>query len=323
MNSEMQVHRDPRSADTVVSRGSVVTIGAYDGVHRGHRAVLRLVHELAAARGLESAVVTFDRHPAEVVRPESAPQLLTTLDQKLELLAGTGHVDHAVVLRFDEARSRETAEEFVHEVLDQLLGARVVVVGADFHFGYRRMGNVALLEAMGARLGFEVIGLGLVAAAPGEQPFSSTRVRALVHAGDVAGAAALLGRPHAVRGIVEHGDARGRTLGFPTANVAVPERTCLPSDGVYAGTFVDASGVERVAAISLGRRPTFYDDRGLRLLEPYVLDFEGDLYDQAVEVRFHHHLRDQLRFDGVDALIAALQADVARTRELLPEVPRS
>ncbi len=312
----MQVHHDPRAPQRL-SDGSVVTIGAYDGLHLGHRAVLRLVHDLARARDLESAVVTFDRHPAEVVRPDSAPLLLTTLEQKVELLGATGLVDHAVVLGFDEERSRETAEEFVHEVLVGLLGAKVVVVGADFHFGYRRMGNVALLEAMGARLGFEVIGLGLVAARPGEQPYSSTRVRGLVQAGAVDEAAVLLGRPHSIRGVVEHGDARGRTLGFPTANVAVPVGMCLPADGVYAGTFIDAHGTEHVAAISLGRRPTFYDDRGLRLLEPYLLDFDGDLYDQTVEVRFHHMLRPQAKFDSVDALVAALHDDVAQTRVLM------
>jgi len=147
----------------VVSDGSVVTIGAYDGVHRGHRKVLQLVRELADARGLDAVCVTFDRHPAQVVRPETAPALLTTLDHKLELLVGAALLDVVCVLEFDEGRSKESAEDFVHEILVGLLGARLVVVGADFHFGHRRGGNVALLERMGADLGFEVIGLGLVA----------------------------------------------------------------------------------------------------------------------------------------------------------------
>ncbi len=313
----MQKHRDPSVAEGALTTGSVVTIGAYDGVHRGHQALLRLVHDLATARGLAAAVVTFDKHPAEVVRPESAPQLLTTLEQKLELLGSTELVDHAVVLHFDKARSSETAEEFVNEVLVGLLNTKLVVVGADFHFGYRRMGSVALLEAMGARLGFEVIGLGLVAAEPGAQAFSSTSVRAKLAAGDVEAAAELLGRPHAVRGIVERGDQRGRELGFPTANVGVAANTCLPADGVYAGTFIDGGGAEHIAAISLGRRPTFYDERGMRLLEPYLLDFDGDLYGQSVEVRFEHHLRGQLKFDGIDDLIVQMNADVAETRRLL------
>ncbi len=313
----MQIHHDPNAVEGAIVDGAVVTIGAYDGVHRGHQALLRLVHDLATARGLEAVVVTFDRHPAEIVRPESAPLLLTTLDQKLELLAATGVVDHAVVVKFDAVRATETAEEFVNGVLVGVLNTKLVVVGADFHFGHRRAGNVALLEAMGARLGFEVIGLGLVAAEPGAQPFSSTRVRALVADGEMRAAAELLGRPHSVRGLVERGDRRGRELGYPTANVAVAANACLPSDGVYAGTFVDGQGVERPAAISLGRRPTFYDERGLRLLEPFILDFDGDLYDQQVEVRFHHRLRGQMKFDGVDPLIAQMRLDVAATRRLM------
>ena len=318
----MKVWRDPSEVEPS-SEARAVTIGAFDGVHLGHQAVLRLVRELATARGLRAAVVTFDRHPAEVVRPESAPKVLTSLDQKLELLEATGAVDDCLVLPFDEARSKETADEFVEELLVGVLRARLVVVGADFHFGYRRRGDVPLLQHMGADLGFEVLGLGLVAspdgtvAADSGLPYSSTRVRNLLAAGDVAGAAAILGHPHEVRGVVEHGDRRGRELGFPTANVAVPERICLPADGVYAGTFVDAAGVERPAAISLGRRPTFYEDSGLRLLEAHVLDFDGDLYDQAVAVRFVAHLRAQERFDDVEALVAQMQRDVAEARRVL------
>lgn len=293
--------------------GAVVTIGVYDGVHLGHQSVLRLVRELADARGLDAVCVTFDRHPAEVVRPQSAPRLLTTPEQKLELLAATGYLDRCFVLRFDEARSAESAEEFVQEVLVDGADARIVVVGADFHFGRGRGGNVALLERTGAHLGFEVIGVGL-AAAPGGPVYSSTRIRELLAEGDVEGAAELLGRPHEMRGIVEHGDRRGRDLGFPTANVAVPARACLPADGVYAGTFAGADGVERVAAISLGRRPTFYEEADLSLLEAHLLDFDGDLYGQRARVRFRAHIRAQQRFDDVDDLVRQMERDVAETR---------
>ncbi len=312
----MKVYRDlvPHGS---FGRGTAVTIGAYDGVHRGHRAVLRLVHELALARDLATVVVTFDRHPAEVVRPESAPTLLTTLDQKLELLEATKLVDACVVIGFDDSRSKETAPEFVHEVLHDNLGAELVVVGADFHFGYRRGGNVALLEGMGADLGFEVIGLGLVKEHPGEPPFSSTRVRELLAAGEVETAAQILGRDHEVRGRVETGDQRGRELGFPTANVAIAARTCLPADGVYAGTFIGGDGIERPAAISLGRRPTFYEEHGLLLLEAYVIDFDGDLYAQDVRVRFRSRIRGQLRFERIEDLVEQMQTDVARCRALL------
>jgi len=299
--------------------GAVVTIGAYDGVHLGHQAVLRLVRELADARGLEAALVTFDRHPAEVVRPESAPRLLTTLEQRLELLDATGDLDLCWVLTFDEARSKEAAEDFVREVLVEGVGARLVVVGADFHFGHRRGGNVPLLERMGAEFGFEVLGLGLVAVegdATGV-PYSSTRIRELLAKGEVAEAARLLGRPHEVRGVVERGDQRGAEhLGMPTANLTVPERICLPADGVYAGTFVAEDGVERAAAISVGTRPTFYED-GDVLVEAYVLDFDGDLYGQRVKVRFREWVRGQERFDSTDALVEQMNADVEATRRIL------
>ena len=299
--------------------GAVVTISAYDGVHLGHQAVLRLVRELADARGLEAALVTFDRHPAEVVRPESAPRLLTTLEQRLELLDATGDLDLCWVLTFDEARSKEAAEDFVREVLVDGVGARLVVVGADFHFGHRRGGNVPLLERMGAEFGFEVLGLGLVAVegdATGV-PYSSTRIRELLAKGDVAEAGRLLGRPHEVRGVVERGDQRGAEhLGMPTANLTVPERICLPADGVYAGTFVAEDGVERPAAISVGTRPTFYED-GDVLVEAYVLDFDGDLYGQRVKVRFREWVRGQERFDSTDALVEQMNADVEATRRIL------
>jgi riboflavin kinase / FMN adenylyltransferase len=313
----VKIYRDPAEIPDD-ERGRAVTIGAFDGVHLGHQAVLRLVRELARARGLSATVLTFDRHPAEVVRPDSAPKVLTTLEQKIELLEATGDVDECLVLPFDAARSKEPAEQFVEELLASALHARLVVVGADFHFGYRRHGDVPLLQLMGAELGFETIGLGLIAALDRDAgvPYSSTRIRELIAAGDVAGAAAMLGRPHEVRGPVERGDARGRLLGFPTANVSVPENICLPADGVYAGTFSAADGVARLAAISVGRRPTFYAEAAPSLVEAYVLDFDGDLYGQRARVRFTHRLRGQERFDQVDDLVAQMHRDVERVREL-------
>ena len=300
----------------------MVTIGAYDGVHLGHQAVLRLVRDLATARRLEAVCLTFDRHPAEVVRPETAPKVLTPLDEKLELLEATGFVDTTCVLTFDKARSREPAEQFVREVLVEGLGARLVVIGADFHFGYRRHGNVRLLEQMGAELGFEVLGLGLVPVEGDENgmPYSSTQIRDLLAAGDVAAAARMLGRPprpYEVRGTVERGDGRGRELGFPTANVAVPERVCLPADGIYAGTYTDEDGVERDAAISLGRRPTFYVDAKKSLLEAHVLDFDGDLYGHQAKVRFVDRIRGEEEFASVDALVQQIERDVETVRERL------
>src|SRR3954469_10598506 len=190
-------------------QGCVVTIGAYDGVHLGHRALIGRVGAMAGELGAATAVVTFDRHPATVVRPESAPKLLTDLDQKLELLASTG-VDYTLVVRFDETRSQESAEDFVTEVLVGCLRARAVVVGHDFHFGRKRRGNVPFLQEMGAIHNFDVLGINLVADDAEHEPVSSTRIRKLLLDGDVAGAARLLDRPHEVRGTVMHGDSRGR-----------------------------------------------------------------------------------------------------------------
>jgi riboflavin kinase/FMN adenylyltransferase len=310
----MQVLYHP--GDCATTRPCAVTIGAYDGVHVGHRLVIERVRRVAAEQDLASAVVTFHQHPAAVVRPESAPRLLTDLDQKLELLGETG-VDYVVVVRFDEARSQESAEDFVREVLVGCLDTRAVVVGHDFHFGYQRRGNVPMLQTMGADLGFDVTGLRLFPGGPGDLPVSSTRIRKLLSAGAVEEAAALLGRPHQVRGVVTRGDQRGRLLGFPTANVAVPDMIAMPADGVYAGWYLRPDGVRRPAALSLGRRPTFYADADLALLEAYVLDFDADLYNEPARIEFVAHLRAQSRFPSVDDLVAQMDRDVAATRHVL------
>lgn len=300
--------------------GTAVTIGAYDGVHLGHRAVIATVRRLADDRGLETAVVTFDRHPASVVRPESAPRLLTDLDQKLELLETTG-VDYTLVVHFDEERSKESAEDFVREVLVGCLNAKLVVVGADFHFGHQRRGNVPLLEEMGRALGFEVMGLALVGQdghpARDEEQVSSTAIRRALVAGDVALADRLLGRAHEVRGVVERGDGRGREWGFPTANVAVPEDILLPADGIYAGWYERPTGECVPTAISLGRRPTVYEAQPHRLLEAHLLDWEGDLYGETAEVRFVERLRDERKFESVDALLDQMHRDCDEARRRL------
>lgn len=315
----MEIVRDT-SACPDVGQGTAVTIGAYDGLHLGHRAVIAEVRSEAEARGLASAVVTFDRHPAAVVRPETAPKLLCDLDQKLELLESTG-IDLVVVITFDEQRAAETAEEFVQEVLVDCLHARTVIVGADFHFGKGRGGNVALLNTLGADLGFDVHGMALVDVegnpAGGEQRVSSTAIRRALAEGDVATAAQLLGRPHEVRGLVQHGDKRGRELGFPTANVSVPGSILLPADGIYAGWLRREGGEVLPTAISLGRRPTFYETADASLLEAHVLDFAGDLYDERVAVRFVQRLRGEAKFDSVDELVEQMQRDVAEARQVL------
>jgi riboflavin kinase/FMN adenylyltransferase len=309
----MEVIRD-LAACPRPERGAVVTIGAYDGVHLGHRALIAEVRDRAAHLGCASAVVTFDRHPAVVVRPESAPKLLTDLDQKLELLGETG-VDYVSVVTFDQARSHESAEDFVHEVLVGCMNAKAIVVGHDFHFGHGRRGNVAVLQEMGGALGFDVLGIRL--AGDEAAAYSSTRIRGLLNEGDVAAAAGLLGRLHEVRGTVTRGDARGRDLGFPTANVHVPGEILLPADGIYAGWYRRPDGTRHMAALSVGRRPTFYDHADASLLEAYLLDFDGDLYDEAAAVQFVARLRDEERFDSVEALVVRIEGDVAATRKAL------
>jgi riboflavin kinase/FMN adenylyltransferase len=294
----------------------VVTIGAYDGVHLGHRQLIARVTAAAAELACGSAVVTFDRHPATVVRPQSAPRLLTDLPQKLELLASTG-IDVVLVLHFDDARASETPEDFVRTVLVGALQARSVVVGHDFHFGRHRRGNVELLARMGAEYGFDVMGVRLVTLGGDTVPVSSTRIRQLLAEGRVEEAAVLLDRPHQVRGTVVHGDKRGRELGFPTANVAVPTSIAVPADGVYAGWYIGLDDVARPAALSLGRRPTFYQQADLSLLEVHIMDFSGDLYGQAAKVEFGTRLRGQERFASADVLVEQMHRDVAAARKYL------
>ncbi len=296
---------------------AVITIGAYDGVHRGHQAVIGQVRALAATMGARSAVVTFDRHPASVVRPESAPRLLTDPEQRLELLAATG-IDATVVVIFDEYQAQESPSDFVERVLVRALSTRAIVVGEDFHFGRGRAGNVALLTEIGRRMDFEVIPLELLGRPDGvDEPVSSTAIRRALAGGDVGLAADLLGRPFEVRGVVVAGDQRGRTIGFPTANVEVPGQICVPADGVYAGWYIRPNGQRYPVAINLGRRPTFYEHADSSLLEAHLLDVNVDLYGEVARVEFHHFLRGERKFEGIDALMTQLALDVESVRHLL------
>ena len=296
---------------------TALSIGVFDGVHRGHQHVLATLRREARAHDLLTAVVTFDPHPAEVVRPESAPLLLTTLDQRLELLADFG-VDIVYVVQFDQARAHETPEDFVQDVLVDTLKVRLVVIGEDFHFGHRRRGNVDLLRELGERDGFEVAGLDLLPQDSGAEAISSTTIRRLLAGGEVEAAAEMLGRPYSLTGVVDHGDERGRQIGFPTANVPVSSRMAWPADGVYAGWYTRVDAGERYrCAINIGRRPTFYEDAAQSLLEAHLLDFDGDLYGERAQIEFVQFLRSEQRFDGIDALTAQLKRDVERTRELL------
>ena len=299
--------------------GTVLTIGAYDGVHRGHRSVIYEVCRLASERDLRSAVVTFDRHPASVVRPESAPLLLTELDQKIEQLSTTG-IDLTLVVPFDENRAAESAEDFIDNVLVQCLKVKHVVVGEDFHFGRHRLGNVDLLRTIGKEKGFTVTGMGLVGLegkpARDHEQVSSTFIRQALGEGNLGRANNMLGREYEVLGVVTAGDGRGKELGFPTANVRINSSVLLPADGVYAGWIELANGSIHGTAISLGTRPHFYTDGDL-LLEAHILDFDANLYEEEVRVRFVEYLRPQKKFDNLQFLINQLELDVQKTKELL------
>jgi riboflavin kinase/FMN adenylyltransferase len=242
---------------------------------------------------------------------------LTDLDQKLELLEATG-IDAVYIVRFDEDRATESPTAFIERALVGDLRAREVIVGEDFHFGHKRSGNVALLAQVGETHDFVVSPIRLIARPDGvAEPVSSTAIRRALAGGQVEVAANLLGRNYEVRGVVVHGDERGRQIGFPTANVEVPSAQCLPADGVYAGTARLADGSAHRCAINLGRRPTFFEHADHSLLEVHLLDFAGDLYGQSVQVSFTKFLRSERKFDGLDALKAQLALDIAAARAAL------
>lgn len=292
---------------------SAVTIGKFDGVHQGHRAVISRLRQVADAGALRSVVVTFDRNPLALLAPDRCPEALVSVRQKLGLLATTG-LDAALVLAFDRALASLPPEEFVTRVLVDALGARVVLVGSDFRFGSRGAGDVALLERLGGELGFTVEIIDDVRP-EGERRVSSTWVRELLADGDVRHAGELLGHAPTVAGIVVHGAARGRELGFPTANLSPDSEGLIPADGVYAGWLTDA-GTRYPAAISVGDNPTF-EGVPRKQVEAYVLDRELDLYDRLVEVEFVERIRGMVAFDSIDALIERMHVDVEVAREML------
>jgi len=263
----------------VISEASAVSIGKFDGVHLGHRAVLRELIERARGLGVEAVAVTFDRNPLQLLHPDRCPPALVTLERRLELLAEAG-LDAAVVLRFDEVRAAQRPEDFVDEVLVRGLGARSVAIGADFRFGAKGAGGVELLRELGAAAGFETIVVDDVGIA-GDLRISASRIRALVAEGRVREASLLLGALPSMTGEVVHGHARGRELGFPTANLAPDSVGPVPADGVYAGWLI--VGADRMpAAISVSDNPTFGDD--VTKVEAYVIDADLDLYGRIVEV---------------------------------------
>lgn len=300
-------------ADFPPERASVVTIGVFDGVHLGHRELVRRVRAAADAAGLRAVAVTFDPHPVAVLRPERMPKMLTTLPRRELLLRGAG-VDHVEVVPFTTERSHQTPEDFVEEVLRGRLAAVKVVVGLRFHFGHKAAGNVETLRACGLEVdAVDYVHDRLPDGAAGDV-VSSTWCRARVAEGDVRAAARVLTRPHLIEGPVVRGEARGRALGFPTANVDFDPWMAVPADGVYAGSLVRASGQRMAAAISVGTNPTF--DGVTRTVEAYAIDVGHDLelYGEHVVVEFDDRLRGMEKFVSVDDLVVQMGRDVDAAR---------
>lgn len=300
---------------------SVVTLGNFDGVHRGHRAVLARVVELASAADILSVAVTFDPHPVAVLHPERAPQMLTSLPQRLGLLEASG-LDAVLILEFSPQLARQTPEDFVRLVFVDALHAQVVVVGEDTRFGVRNSGDVGTLRKLGVDLGYDVVALKDLG--DGVR-WSSSMARRQLLEGDVEGAAAVLGRPPMVSGTVVHGDHRGRELGSPTANLSQQAEGLIPADGVYAGWLTrldlpdDAPDRVLPAAVSIGTNPTF--DGTQRRVEGYVLDrTDLDLYGERVSYELVRRLRPTVRYEGVEALIEQMNTDVEQCREILKSV---
>lgn len=297
---------------------SAVTIGKFDGMHAGHRAVLDQLFAVAAERSLVSAVVTFDRHPLALLRPDLAPTALVSTAQKVDLLEAAG-VDATLVLTFDESVSSQAPEDFVQHTLVDALKARVVLVGSDFRFGLRGAGTVELLQELGAVHGFDVLVIDDICR-DGDRRVSSTWIRELLASGDVEQAATLLGGYPTVRSVVIGGERRGRELGYPTANLDPRIEGFIPADGVYAAWLV-VDSVPYGAAVSIGNNPTF-EGVPARQVEAHALDQSFDLYGKTVEVRFVKYIRGMRKFSGVDALVAQMAADEAEIRTVLGVPPR-
>ena len=297
---------------------SVVTIGVFDGVHRGHQRIVARAARIGKELNLPVVVITFDPHPDEVIRPGSHPPFLSSARRRAELLASLG-ADAVCVIPFTLDFSRLDPDEFVRTVLVERFHAAVVVVGEDFRFGHKAAGDVPLLAKLGEKYEFTAEGMPLLVA--DDVTISSTSIRELLAAGDVADAAKALGRPHRVEGVVVRGHQRGRALGFPTANLETPPHTAIPADGVYAGWLIslDPGGGEHErwpAAISVGTNPTF--DGTERSVEAHALDRDDlDLYGTHVAVDFVIRLREQVRFGSVDELVTQMHRDVDAARALL------
>mgnify|MGYP001379330344 FL=1 len=301
----------PESVDQTVA-----SIGVFDGVHKGHQKLLGLVKSKSISDAIPSVVITFDQHPTEVTSPENAPKVLTPLDKKILLLDKLG-IDYVYVLAFNESRALTPAVEFIKEIFVEAIRAKAIYVGEDFKFGYKRFGNVDLLKSEGQALGIAVNGVGLFnSESSNEEPISSTAIRKHLKDGELTLANEKLGRPYSMSGKVVSGDQRGRTIGFPTANIELDKKIALPSDGVYAATYLGKDGVKEVAAVNIGKRPTFSDETK-SIVEAHLLDFEGNLYGDDATLILHKRIRSERKFSGLEEFQLQLEIDLTEIRELL------
>lgn len=297
-------------------RASVVTIGVFDGVHRGHQAIIRVAQKRAQAMDVPAVAVTFDRHPQEAIQPEKAPPYLTTLTTRLRLLVEAGLRD-VLVLRFDRDLAALHPEAFLQSVLQRHLNARHIVVGRDFRFGWQRMGSVEYLQEAQSHFGFTVEAVADVQYC-GER-ISSSRIRQALLEGDLQAANAMLGRAYILEGVVVRGQQMGRKLGFPTVNLSLRIAQVVPKDGIYAGKLLHPrTGCVYTSAISVGVRPTV--DGKTRTIEAYLVGFSGDLYGEEVHLAFFHRLRDERRFESLDALKTQMGKDVEQVVALMSTV---
>lgn len=297
--------------------GTAATIGVYDGVHLGHCQLLSDLRGKAKEEGLATVVVTFDQHPTKVTSPENAPKLLTSFDKKIELFQSQG-IDYVYVVRFDKERSMTPAADFFESVFLEGVKAKIIMVGEDFQFGHKRAGNVAFLKDQGEKAGVETIGLELVkTSSTSDMVISSTAIRGLISDGEVRRAAGMLGRNFQIQGTVVKGDQRGQQIGFPTANIVVSEEMILPGDGVYACWYEREDNSRYMAAVNIGRRPTFMTDEKESVLEAHLLSFDADIYGEVGHVEFVDFLRNERQFDSIESLREQLEADVLTTQSLL------
>ena len=313
--SHIQIINDSHSLPSRAER-TVSSIGVFDGVHRGHQRLLDLVKDEAKSQSIPSVVVTFDKHPTQITSPKNAPKILTPLNRKIQLLEELG-IDYVYVLAFNEHRASTPAAQFIREIFFEAIRAESIYVGEDFQFGHKRLGNVDLLESEGKSLGIAVNGVGLFTSGyPSKGIISSTVIRKHLQDGELALANEKLGRRYEIAGRVVSGDKRGRTIGFPTANISVDTEIAVPADGVYAAWYLLKDGTRKLAAVNIGKRPTFSDSH-MSVVEAHILDFDDDLYGDNAVLVFEKRIRPEKKFAGLKEFQQQLEIDLAEIRETL------